>query len=196
LDLQFPNGDPRVKDTQIISEKIEHLNKIVEQILDFARNSEPQLAPVNLNQVLDDLALLVRHKLKNQNIELVQIPAEGLPAIMAESTQLEQVFLNLILNAAEAMPGGGRLTIRSRSLRVPRKSTVPTHVIIEFKDTGHGMSDDMRKHAFSSMLQSTKRKGTGLGLAIVRRVLEFHQGKLKIKSHPGRGTTVGVILPV
>jgi len=196
LDLQFPDSDPRVKDAQIISEKIEHLNKIVEQILDFARKSEPQLAPVNLNQVLDDLALLVRHKLKNQNIELIQIAGEDLPPIMAESTQVEQVFLNLILNAAEAMPGGGRLTITSRSLRVGRKSGPPTHIMVEFKDTGHGMSDHMRKHAFSSVLQSTKRKGTGLGLAIVRRVLEFHQGKLKIKSNPGKGTTVGVILPV
>ena len=70
LDLKFPAGDPRNKDTRIISEKIDHLNKIVEQILDFARTSEPKLAPVNLNQLLDELGLLVRHKLKNQNVSL------------------------------------------------------------------------------------------------------------------------------
>jgi signal transduction histidine kinase len=196
LDLKFPEADPRMKDAQIISEKIEHLNKIVEQILDFARTSEPQLTPVNLNQIVDDLALLVRHKLKNQNVELVSNLKDGLPPIMGESAQLEQVFLNLILNAAEAMPGGGRLTISSRPVRVPRSAPLPTHVSVEFKDTGQGMTNDIRRHAFTSVLQSTKRKGTGLGLAIVRRVLETHRGRLKIKSLPGQGTTVSVILPV
>jgi signal transduction histidine kinase len=196
LNLKFPEADPRSKDAQIISEKIEHLNKIVEQILDFARTSEPQLSPVNLNQIVDDLALLVRHKLKNQNVALVQNLKEGLPPILGESAQLEQVFLNLILNASEAMPGGGTLTISSRAVRVPRSALLPTHVSVEFRDTGHGMTEDMRRHAFTSVLQSTKRKGTGLGLAIVRRVLESHRGKLKIKSLQGHGTTVAVILPV
>lgn len=196
LDLKFSEADPRAKDAQIISAKMEHLNKIVEQILDFARTSEPHLAAVNLNQLVDELGLLVRHKLKNQNVELVQNLQTDLPLIMGEAAQLEQVFLNLILNASEAMPGGGILSISSRSIRVPRSSPQPTHVTVEFKDTGQGITDQMLKHAFTSVLQSTKRKGTGLGLAIVRRVLEAHRGKLKIKSLPGHGTTVGVTLPV
>ena len=72
LDLKFPAGDPRAKDARIIGEKIEHLNRIVEQILDFARTTEPQLAPVNLNELIDELGLLVRHKLKHQNVQLVR----------------------------------------------------------------------------------------------------------------------------
>jgi signal transduction histidine kinase len=115
---------------------------------------------------------------------------------MAEATQLEQAFLNLILNAAEAMAGGGTLTITSRPVRLPRNSQNPTHVAVEFTDTGQGMTEQVRRRAFTSMLTTTKRKGTGLGLAIVRRVLETHRGKLKIKSLAGRGTTVTVILPV
>src|ERR1041385_992831 len=114
LDLQFPPGDPRTKDTRIISEKIEHLNKIVEQILDFARTSEPKLAPVNLNQLIDELGLLVRHKLKNQNIAWITKLQADLPRATGDATQLEQAFLNLILNAAEAMPNGGSLIITAK----------------------------------------------------------------------------------
>jgi signal transduction histidine kinase len=154
------------------------------------------LAPVNLNELIDELGLLVRHKLKNQNVQWVRRLAPSLPAIPGEATQLEQAFLNLILNAAEAMPDGGTLTLTSRPLRFPRGLAKPTHVAVDFKDTGHGMSEEQRRRAFTSVLSSTKAKGTGLGLAIVARVVETHRGKIKIKSRPGEGTTVSVILPV
>ena len=196
LGLNFADGDPRAKDAAMITEKMDHLNRIVEQILDFARTAEPQMAPVNLNRIIEELGLLVRHKLKNQNVRLLQKLRPELPPVMAEATQLEQAFLNLILNAAEAMAGGGTLTITSRPVRLPRNSQNPTHVAVEFTDTGQGMTEQVRRRAFTSMLTTTKRKGTGLGLAIVRRVLETHRGKLKIKSLAGRGTTVTVILPV
>jgi signal transduction histidine kinase len=123
LDLKFPTGDPRTKDARIISEKIEHLNKIVEQILAFARTSEPKLAPVNLNQLLDELGLLVRHKLKNQNVVWKTKLQPHLPAITGDATQLEQAFLNLILNATEAMPKGGTLTISARATHATRSGT-------------------------------------------------------------------------
>jgi signal transduction histidine kinase len=196
LELKFPATDPRARDVQVISEKMEHLNKIVEQVLDFARPAEPQLSAVNLNEVIDELGLLVRHKLKNQGVEWVQKLQPDLPSVMGEPAQLEQALLNLILNAAEAMPQGGTLTISSRPLHLPRASAVPTHVVAEFNDTGHGMTEQMRQRAFTSVLHSTKSKGTGLGLAIVRRILESHRGKLKIKSRSGQGTTVSVVLPV
>jgi signal transduction histidine kinase len=172
------------------------LNKIVEQILDLARTAEPQLAPVNLNELVDELGLLVRHKLKNQNVQLARQLEPSLPDVMGEATQLEQAFLNLMLNAAEAMPQGGTLTIVSRAVRLPRGHSHPTHVAVDFKDTGQGMSDEQRRRAFRSVLSTTKTKGTGLGLAIVRRIVDSHRGKVKIKSRPGAGTTVSVILPV
>ncbi len=196
LDLKFPKADPRARDVAIIAEKMDHLNKIVEQILDLARTTEPRMTPVNLNKLIQELGLLVRHKLRHQNVQMLQKLQPDLPDVMAEPTQLEQAFLNLILNAAEAMPDGGTLTITSRPVRLPRGSQRPTHIALEFKDTGRGMSDQLRRHTFTSVLHTTKPKGTGLGLATVRRVLETHHGKLKIKSLPGHGTTVSVILPV
>jgi signal transduction histidine kinase len=195
LDLKFPASDPRAKDTRIIESKIEHLNKIVEQILDFARTTEPKLAPVNLNELVDELGLLVRHKLANQNIKLIRDLQSDLPPVMGDAPQLEQAFLNLILNAAEAMPDGGTLTIKSREVRLPRKSARPTHVAVEFKDTGKGMSDELQKRAFTAVLSTTKAKGSGLGLAIVGRIIETHRGTVKIKSKMGRGTGIGIMLP-
>ena len=196
LDLKFPEGDPRAKDARVIDAKIEHLNKIVEQILSFARTTEPKLAPVNLNGLIDELGLLVRHKLANQNIRLIRDLLPNLPMTLGDAPQLEQAFLNLILNAAEAMPEGGTLTIRSRAVRSPRASASPTHVELEFKDTGKGMSEELQKRAFTAMLSTTKSKGSGLGLAIVGRIIETHHGTLRIKSQIERGTTIFVTLPV
>ena len=196
LDLKFPQADPRNVDARIIGEKMELLNKIVEQILDFARTTEPKLSAVNLNELIDELGLLVRHKLRNLNIQLTQNLAADLPVIMADATQLEQAFLNLILNAAESMPEGGKLSIVSRAVHLPRTSDLPTYVAVEFTDSGAGMTPEQQRRAFSSVLTTSKPKGTGLGLAIVGRVVETHRGKVKIRSTMGRGTTMTVLLPV
>ena len=196
LNLKFPPGDPRAKDAHIIDQKIEHLNKIVEQILDFARTTEPPLAPVNLNQLIQELGLLVRHKLKHQNVQLVHRLSAALPQVMGEAGQLEQAFLNLILNAVEAMPEGGTLTICSRPVALPRALVRSKYVAVEFTDTGIGMSTEQRRRAFSSILTTTKAKGTGLGLAIVGRVVETHRGRVRIKTRLGEGTTISVLLPV
>ncbi|MSU26888.1 MAG: histidine kinase [Pedosphaera sp.] len=196
LDLKFPPGDPRTQDNKIMGEKMDHLNRVVEQVLDFARSTEPRLAPVNVNQLLDDLSLLTRHKLRQQRVEVVRELAPQLPAVLGDATQLEQAFLNLTLNAVEAMPEGGRLTITTRALRQPRTQKEPTHVRIEFTDTGAGMTEEQQQRAFSSLLATTKAKGTGLGLAIVARVIETHRGEVKVKSELGRGTTFTITLPV
>lgn len=196
LDLQFPAKDPRNKDVAIMGQKMDHLNKIVEQILDFTRVAEPNLTEVNLNQLIDDLGLLTRHKLIQQNIRLVRDLQPDLPVITADATQLEQAFLNLTLNAVEAMPGGGQLTIGTRVSRPVKGSALARQVVIQFTDTGEGMTVEQQQHAFTSVLNTTKKKGTGLGLAIVKRVVEIHRGKVEIKSRRGKGTTFSIILPL
>jgi len=196
LDLKFPKGDPRAKDAQVMGEKMEHLNKIVEQILDFARTAEPEFLPLKLNELIEELGLLTRHKLIQQNIQLLHRLEPNLPTVMADAAQLEQAFLNLILNAVQAMPDGGQLTIAARAFSSPEGGGKPTHVVVEFQDTGHGMSREQRARAFTSLLKTTKRKGSGLGLAVVGRTIEAHRGRLEIKSSPGRGTTIGITLPL
>ncbi len=196
LKLEFKPGDPRVRDDIIFREKMDQLNKIVEQILDFARHAEPDMSAVNINHLLNDLALLIRHKLRNQQIEFVRKLGPELPEVTADGTQLAQAFLNLALNAVEAMPQGGTLTISTRAVILPRRGDKPSHVLIEFRDTGKGISDEQRRRKNSSLLNSTKQRGTGLGLAIVERVIETHRGKIRILSRAGKGTSVSVTLPV
>jgi signal transduction histidine kinase len=196
LNLKFPNGDPRAKDARLIDAKIEHLNRIVEKILAFARTTEPKLTPVNLNELIDELGLLVRHKLANQNVRLVRRLQPDLPPVMGDAPQLEQAFLNLILNAVEAMPEGGVLTIKSRAVHSPRTGPCATHAALEFKDTGKGMSKELQARAFTAVLNTSKAKGAGLGLAIVGRIIETHHGVIRLKSRLGHGTDIVITLPL
>ena len=196
LDLRFPPGDPRGRDVQIVADKMDELNKIVEQVLDFARSTEPKLRAVDVNQLILDLGLLTRHKLTQHHIQPARRLAADLPLALADATQLEQVFLNLTLNAVETMPEGGKLTTSTRARRAHGQTGPPTHVEIAFRDTGHGMSREQQRRAFSALLRTTKAKGTGLGLAIVARIIEAHHGRITVTSRPGQGTTMRVLLPV
>jgi signal transduction histidine kinase len=195
LDLNFPESDPRATDFRIMGEKMDHLNRIVDKVLDFARGTEPQMNEVNINQLLDDLAMLTRVKLKNAGVALIRKLDPDLPNLNADATQLEQAFLNLTLNAVEAMPDGGSLRIASRALPIG-KGREPTHLLVRFRDSGMGMTPEQRDRAFSSLLQTTKPQGTGLGMAIVARVVETHDGEVRIYSQPGRGTAINIILPI
>ncbi|MCU0770407.1 MAG: GAF domain-containing protein [Verrucomicrobia bacterium] len=195
LDLRFPEPDARAKDARLIGEKMEHLNRIVERVLDLSRNAEPSFSRVNLNALVEELGLLVRHKLRNQAITLVPQLDPALPDIVADATQIEQVLLNLMLNAMEAMPAGGRLTLRTSPVPAPGGAEGPGWVRFQVEDTGQGMCREDREKAFTSLLNTTKAGGTGLGLAIVGRIVEAHRGTIEVQSEPGAGTVVTVCLP-
>jgi signal transduction histidine kinase len=192
LDLQFSGTDPRARDARVMEQKMEHLNGIVERILDFARTTEPRLAPMDVNTRIAEVLLLVRHKLKQQGIALAQELEQALPPVNGDPTQLDQALLNLVLNASEAMPNGGALRIASRL----DTSDGVRGIRIEIQDTGPGMSEAQQRRAFTSLLATSKAKGTGLGLAIVGRIIETHKGRITIESETGRGTCVVFWLPV
>jgi signal transduction histidine kinase len=194
LDLKFPSGDPRNEDAKIMGQKIDHLNRVVDQILDFSRRAAPKFAQLQVNRLIDDLGLLTRHKLQAQRIEFVRETDPDIPELMADATQLEQAFLNLTLNAADAMPEGGRLTIFTRYRAASEGQEAA--VLLEFCDTGKGMTDAQQKAAFSSWFTADKTSGTGLGLAIVLRVIEAHGGKVSIRTKVGVGTTFVLELPL
>ena len=182
LDMNFQEGDPRAEDARVLGEKMDHLDQIVDNIVKFARNAEPQMRPVQIPEVLDDLVLLTRHKLQHQKIKLEREDDPDVPPVKGDATQLSQAFLNLILNGAQAMPNGGtlRLTARRRDGGVE----------VSFKDSGHGMTEAQQKQAFTGMLSTSKEKGAGLGLTIVAKVAEAHGGQLHVESVDGEGTTI------
>ena len=189
LDLKFPASDPRARDTEIMAEKMDHLNKIMDQLLGYARSNEPTFELADINGLLEDVLLLTRHKLSQQKIVLKTALAKELPKVRIDRGQIEQACLNLILNAAEAMPRGGMLTV-STALH-------PSSVILLiFQDTGVGMSPEKQKQLFEPFL-TTKAHGTGLGLAIVHKiVVDAHRGQIEVESAPKKGTTFRLLLPV
>jgi len=188
LELQFKADDPRARDVEVVAEKMDHLNKIVDQLLGYARSTEPKVEPVDVNELLEDVLLLTRHKLRQQRVELRTDFATQLPQVRVDRGQIEQACLNLILNAAEAMPDGGTLKI-STSLRPS------SFVLLTFTDTGVGMTPDQQKLLFEPFL-TTKTRGTGLGLAIVHKIIvDAHGGQIEVESVPGKGTTFRVLLP-
>jgi signal transduction histidine kinase len=142
---------------------------------------------VSVNPLLEELARLVRHKLRQSNIELHWRPDPRQPQVHGDAGQLEQVFLNLVLNATEAMKEGGRLTLITRD----RGEVV--EVIVQ--DTGPGMTPEQRRLAFRSVLPPGRAGGTGLGLAIVGRIVEAHRGRVRAEAPKGGGTRVRVLLP-
>lgn len=193
LDLNFPPGDPRTEDARLIGQKMDLLNRIVEQVLDFARHAEPRFEKVAVGPLIDDLRLLTRHKLRLHNVDLTVEISPDTPMILADPVQLEQALLNLILNAVEAMRDGGRLVIRCGAGKDPATGDT---LDLTLSDTGPGWSTPPNPLRPGLLLASTKPQGNGLGLAVVTRVVETHRGKIEFDSQPGRGTTVNIQLPV
>ena len=145
---------------------------------------------MDVNELLDDVLLLTRQKLHQQKIKLVRKFGGGLPKVRADCVQIEQACLNLILNAGDAMPHGGTLTVSSSLEQEPS-----TTVVLAFADTGTGMPAEKQKQIFEPFL-TTKSHGTGLGLAIVQKIIEAHRGKIEVESAPKKGTTFRILLPV
>jgi two-component system, NtrC family, sensor kinase len=166
--------------------------KIVRGLLDFSRQSKPDERPCNINTVLQDCVALVAHQALFQNIEIVRNFGPDLPLVPMDPSQIQQVFLNLILNAAEAMPGGeGRLTMATRLDRSGES------VEVEFRDTGCGIKQADLERIFEPFF-TTKgpRRGTGLGLAISYGIVKEHRGTIRVESTVGEGTTFVVRLPL
>lgn len=164
---------------------------IVKGLLEFARPKEPERALININEILESSLAIMEGQSLFQNIKVKKSYARGLPGIVADSAQLQQVFMNIILNATEAMDGNGVLTLTT-SLDGDKK-----YILVEFSDTGHGIKEENMKRLFEPFY-STKEvgKGTGLGLAISYSIIQKHQGTIEVQSRVGKGSTFTVKLPV
>jgi len=178
--------DIRRDDTVVIKNEIERMNRIIQQFLDFARPSKPKMEMVNVNRLIHDTLLLVSYELKEQETEIKK-ELGHLPDIMADREQLRQVFLNVILNAMQAMPGGGVLRI-STALK-------DNFVRISFQDEGRGIPELIRERLFEPFF-TTKEEGIGLGLSITKRIIEDHGGTIEVESREGEGTTLFLLLPL
>ncbi|NJK90950.1 MAG: GAF domain-containing protein [Blastochloris sp.] len=171
-ELKLEGGHAR--DAALIEMKMNHMNKILDQVLTFARSSEPTLEDLDVAAMLDDVLILIRHKLAAQNVEIRKQIAEESLLMRGDRSQLEQAVLNLVLNACQAMPEGGTLTLSAGSRWMGKKKVV----VIGVRDTGEGMSKKRQDELFQPFL-TYRKGGTGLGLALVNKTVQSHNGKLQ-----------------
>jgi signal transduction histidine kinase len=190
LSDDFSEGDPRREIISEVLEQIKRLDKTVNDLLYFGKPTDPEPALIDLNVVVKKTLLFASQHRGGKNIEKVLELQEGLPPVEADPKQIQQVFLNLILNAVQAMADGGKLTIRS-ALAENNGTKV---VRVSFQDTGPGMSQQVIQKIFTPFF-TTKAQGTGLGLAICHKLVSQHGGHLKVESEVGRGTVFSVELP-
>lgn len=174
------------RNLRLVQRETERCSAIVRNLLDFARQRSPTFKPVDLSAVAEEALSLLAHRLQMQNVALVK-DLQPLPPVQADFGQMRQAFVNVALNAAEAMGQGGTLTVRSR--------VADGMAQVEFADTGPGIPPDHLSRILDPFF-TTKEKGTGLGLSVVYGLIERHGGKLDIASRVGAGTTVGIRLPI
>lgn len=192
LDEELRNKSSAKDDLAVIQEEISRLGKTVQNFLDFSRLPEPALRGCGMGGIIEGTLNLVCAKAKSQGINIQTKIDAALAEIKADTEQMRQVFLNIILNAMEAMPGGGLLDVSVAG--VENKKGVRA-VEVTIKDSGCGIPSEMIKKV-SEPFFTTKPEGTGLGLFIASRIIERHKGSLVISSRQGNGTSVSVRLPV
>lgn len=182
--------------TELISE-VERINKIVQGLLSFARPSDLNTSDINIEQLINQTLLLVTNTLRKQNVEVEFEYFTDNTTIQGDAEQLKQVFLNIILNAVEAM--GKNPPERSRTLIISIEKGTPinTHsryLIISFEDSGKGIEQKNIENVFNPFF-TTKEEGTGLGLAICYGIINRHEGEIEVKSVLDKGTCINIKLP-
>ena len=173
-------------------DEIKRIETLLKSLLNFAKPPKLQLTAVNVNEFLDQtLAFSMKHPSLSANtavrIKVVKALDENVPMVKADPVQLQQVFLNLVLNAIEAMPDGGTIGVRSAY------NQESNAIQIEISDTGKGMDKEVLDKVFKPFF-TTKSKGSGLGLAISRRIIEQHDGIISVTSEPGVETVFRILL--
>jgi len=184
----LPADDSRREDVEIIVRETIRCREIVKRLLDFAKQTKPQKKLTDVNALIENIILLVRNQTSFRNIVISKKLADQLPQILCDTDQIQQVFINIILNAAEAMTAGGSLAVQSGL------SSSGEFVTISFADTGPGIPEERRERIFDPFF-TTKEHGTGLGLSISYGIVEQHGGDINVESTVGKGSTFTITLP-
>jgi signal transduction histidine kinase len=196
----LPEGEslgPAKEFLSIIVDEVNRLNNVVSQFLDYARPYRGDQEPLDVNDVVKKTVQLLQQETDTVpgRYELALNLADELPPVRADAEQLRQVFLNLGLNALQAMPQGGKLVVSSGVRRGARRGEPASFLEVRFRDTGCGIAPGDLKNLFIPFY-TTKEKGTGLGLPISQRIIENHGGTIEVRSQQGKGATFTVLLPI
>lgn len=176
------------KGLQTIVAQVERITRVMNQLLSFARRKPPQPGPLVFQEVIENSLEMFHERLSNHQVQVCTQIDPDCPKILADSDQMNQVLINLIMNAVHAMPHGGTLRIELGQEKDMAKLTV--------SDTGHGIPKEVVNKIFDPFF-TTKEfgKGTGLGLTVVKGIIEEHKGVITVESHEGKGTMFTILLP-
>lgn len=177
----------------MMKEAVFRASKITKDMLTFSRESTLALEMIDLTSIIEETFSFVDHIFSLKRIKIIRNLLPGLPKVMVDSNQMKQVFINLLTNAAEAMPEGGTITISAESIENIHNRNIIRMIIA---DTGHGISAEDRQRVFYPFFTTRKKSGgTGLGLSVVKGIIEKHKGTITIENEPGGGTRVIIELP-
>jgi len=183
-----PSGDSYKEDFKVIEEEIHRINEIVDQFLRFAKPAPPLLEKTEVSSIFEETLQLLRPQIEKQLI-VVEKEFQPLPIILIDREQMKQAILNLLLNAIQAMPGAGHLTLKGQN------SEDGQWIHLSIQDSGVGIPGEDMNKLFDPFF-STKEGGIGLGLSIAHRIIDQHRGKIEVESVPGKGTLFTVWLPI
>lgn len=184
-------GKPLPHWTDTVAKQVKRLSEITRRLMNFSRNvaEEPRMEEVHINQPIEETVAMVEHEYRVNNIDIVTHLKEDLSPVVANAGALQQVFLNLLINARDAMPNGGTITIRTESSGY--------HVVVKVSDTGMGIPQEHLDKIFMPFFTTKPEgQGTGLGLSICRKIISEHKGEIKVESEEGKGTTFSIFLPM
>jgi two-component system, NtrC family, sensor histidine kinase HydH len=176
-----------MKKIELVQQECGRLQELLDHFLQFAKASRLNLQPSDLSGQVRQILDFYRPKARQSGVDIADYLASSLPTVLLDREAFHGAMLNLLLNAEQAMPGGGQLVVRTYG--------TPDGVAVVLIDTGCGMDEETRERVFDAFF-STKRGGSGLGLPTVRKIVEGHGGRIRFESEPGRGTQVTVYLPV
>ena len=187
IEESLSDDDANRVNLEIIQREIKRLESMLTNVTDFARPSRLKKGILDINSAIKNAMTLMENDLRNKKINCEQSLDGDLPSISFDPEQIKQVLINLLKNAAEAMPNGGKLAISSWR--------EDGYVKVSFTDSGTGMSAEIAQKVFNPFF-TTKKKGTGLGLAVSRRIMEDHGGEISLQSKKGKGTRAVISLPI
>ncbi|MDI6726713.1 MAG: ATP-binding protein [Smithellaceae bacterium] len=183
--------DPALQsDISVIATETQRCARIVKGLLEFSREHIPQMLPCSINDIMKKTMDLIEKQFSSADMEIRSRLDEGIPKIYADANQLEQVFINILINSYQAMTEGGILTVASGLL------ADEALIYMEISDTGCGIPEEHLNKIFNPFFTTKEHRGTGLGMAISYGIIENHQGRIEVKSKVGAGTTVTVCLPL
>jgi signal transduction histidine kinase len=202
LDLEARHPERVAEIASIIDHAARRGSDLVKQILAFARKSDGTFTMTDFNRLIEDIVSMLREAV-SRNITFELDLDEHLPQIVADAAQIERVIINLVTNASDAMPRGGRIILSTQRVagngEVPCLSELPDqeYLLLRVSDTGTGMDEDTRRHIFEPFFTTKpKGKGTGLGMPVVYGLMQMHRGGIDVASEPGKGTAISLYFPV